>query len=132
MLAGVAAPADGEGNVAVDLKITNGRVAALAPAGSELEGIDVDGGQVWPGLVDAHVHLDKTQIWPRAANLDGTPAGARIATAADRTNWTEDDIRARGSCSRRANVAHRAWALFFLFEKSPTAKLCLRFKSMAA
>jgi cytosine/creatinine deaminase len=111
MLAGVAAPADGEGNVAVDIKIANGRVAALAPAGSELEGIDVDGGQVWPGLVDAHVHLDKTQIWPRAANLDGTPAGARIATAADRTNWTEDDIRARFEFGLECAYAHGTVAL---------------------
>src|SRR5580704_2915264 len=111
MLAPVSAPADDEGNIAVDLKIAGGRIAAIAPAGSASEGIDLDGGQVWPGLVDAHVHLDKTQIWPRAANLDGTHSGARAATGADRANWTEDDIRARFEFGLECAYAHGTVAM---------------------
>jgi cytosine deaminase len=111
MLAPVAAPVDDEGNVAVDIRIANGRIAAIAAAGNATNGVDLDGGQVWPGLVDAHVHLDKTQIWPRAANQDGTHAGARVATGADRANWTEDDIRARFEFGLECAYAHGTVAM---------------------
>ena len=111
MLAPVLAPVDGEGNILVDLRIAEGRISDIASTGSGTDGIDLDGGQVWPGLVDAHVHLDKTQIWPRAANLDGTHAGARAATGADRANWTEDDIRARFEFGLECAYAHGTVAM---------------------
>jgi cytosine/creatinine deaminase len=111
MLEPVSAPADDEGNVAVDLKIADSRIAAIAPAGSGADGIDMDGGQVWPGLVDAHVHLDKTQIWPRTTNPDGTHSGARLATGADRANWTEDDVRARFEFGLECAYAHGTIAM---------------------
>jgi cytosine deaminase len=111
MLAPVLAPVDGEGNILVDLRIAEGRISDIASTGSGTDGIDLDGGQVWPGLVDAHVHLDKTQIWPRAANLDGTHSGARAATGADRANWTEDDIRARFEFGLECAYAHGTVAM---------------------
>ena len=80
-LPGTPGPADSEGLVRLDLRIADGRIAALAPLGSALEAIDLDGGQVWPGFVDAHVHLDKTQIWLRAANRDGTHAAPEVIEA---------------------------------------------------
>jgi cytosine deaminase len=46
----------------VDLGILQGRIATVAPAGS-LAGLEVrslDGALVLPGLVDGHIHLDKT------------------------------------------------------------------------
>jgi cytosine deaminase len=111
MLSPIAAPVDDEGNVLVDLKIADGRIAAIVAAGAAPDGVDLDGGQVWPGLVDAHVHLDKTQIWPRAANADGTHAGARAATGADRANWSEDDIRARFEFGLECAYAHGTVAM---------------------
>lgn len=45
----------------LDIGITNGRIAAIEMTiadGAEIE-IDADGGLVSPGLVDAHVHMDK-------------------------------------------------------------------------
>ena len=123
-------PADAEGLVRCDLLLEGGRVAALAPAGSAPDGISLAGGQVWPGLVDAHVHLDKTMIWPRAQNPDGTHAGAVRAVNEDReAHWTEADIEARfrfglacahahGTVAMRTHLdsywphAQRAWAVF--------------------
>jgi cytosine/creatinine deaminase len=110
-LAATFGPADSEGLVRLDLRITSGRIAALAPLGSAPDGIDLDGGQVWPGLIDAHVHLDKTQIWPRAANPDGTHAGARMASAADRADWSEADIAARFSFGLACAYAHGTVAM---------------------
>ena len=89
-------PPDTEGLVRLDLRLENGRVAAVAPVGSAPDGISLGGGQVWPGLVDGHVHLDKTMIWPRAPNPDGSHAGAVRAVNKDREEyWTEADIEAR-------------------------------------
>ena len=73
------------------------------PAGAAPEGMDMRGGQVWPGLVDAHTHLDKGHIWPRMRNADGTFAGAINAVMADRgAAWSEADIEARADFSLRA------------------------------
>ena len=104
-------PIDAEGFARLDLRISGGEIAELAPAGSAEGGIDLDGGQVWPGLVDAHVHLDKTQIWPRSANPDGTHAGARTASAADRTHWDEADIRGRFEFGLACAYAHGTVAM---------------------
>ena len=50
----------------VDIAIADGVIDGIAPAGTLMGGVDLDGGQVWPGLVDLHTHLDKCHIWPRA------------------------------------------------------------------
>ena len=63
----------------VDIRIEDGRIAALAPLGTARDGISLDGGQVWPGLVDGHTHLDKGHIWPRMKNGTGDFAGAIAA-----------------------------------------------------
>ncbi|RAI58998.1 cytosine deaminase [Roseicella frigidaeris] len=69
------------------------------------------GGQVWPGLVDGHTHLDKGHIWPRHANPSGDFAGALAACAEDRAGWTDADIEARFDWSLRAAHAHGTVAI---------------------
>jgi cytosine deaminase len=104
-------PIDAEGFAHLDLRLSGGKIAELAPAGSAEDGVGLDGGQVWPGLVDAHVNLDKTQIWPRAANPDGTHAGARAASTADRRHWDEADIRGRFEFGLACAYAHGTVAM---------------------
>jgi cytosine deaminase len=111
LLHGVALPANAEGLCQLDLRIADGRIAAIAPVG-EREGIDLDRGQVWPCFVDGHVHLDKTQTWTRQPNPDGTHPGAKAATIADRTaHWTEEDITARFEFGLRCALAHGTAAM---------------------
>jgi cytosine/creatinine deaminase len=96
----------------VDLDIESGRVTGISAAGSapapdDAALIDQDGGQVWPGLIDLHTHLDKGHIWPRAANPDGTFDAALQAVRADReANWSTDDVRARFEFGLRCAFAH--------------------------
>jgi cytosine deaminase len=107
-----AAPADGEGLIRLDLRLTDGRIAAIAPAGTAPEGIDLEQGQVWPCFVDGHVHLDKTQTWPRQSNPDGTHSGARNAVIADRgRHYTEADIEPRFDFGLRCAYAHGTAAI---------------------
>jgi cytosine deaminase len=98
---------DLEGALRLDLEIRDGCVARLAPLGTAPAGaIDLRGGQVWPGFVDIHTHLDKGHIWPRSPNPDGSFLGAASATMSDRgAHWHAEDVRARMEFGLRC-----AWA----------------------
>jgi cytosine deaminase len=105
-------PADAEGLVSLDLRLGNGRIAVIAPPGTAEKGIDMDHGQVWPCFVDGHVHLDKTQTWPRRPNPDGTHPGAKAAVIADRREYyTEADIEPRFDFGLRCALAHGTAAI---------------------
>ena len=96
----------------IDLRITDGRISAVAPAGTAQEGIDLDCGQAWPCFVDGHVHLDKTQTWPRQPNPDGTHPGAKNAVIADRAkHYGEPDIEPRFAFGLRCAYAHGTAAI---------------------
>jgi cytosine deaminase len=114
---GFAAVPDANGLIACDIRVEAGRVAALAPAGTARAenggaSLDLDGGMVLPRLIDAHTHIDKGHIFPRAANPDGTIASARATTMADRdANWSAEDVRARMDFALRCAFAHGTGAL---------------------
>lgn len=108
----VPGPVDGEGLVRVDLRIEDGLIGAIAPAGAAGEGVDMRGGQIWPGFVDGHTHLDKGHIWPRAANPDGTFLGALTTVFADRTaNWSAEDVEPRFEFGLRCAWHHGTSAI---------------------
>jgi cytosine/creatinine deaminase len=113
--AGLAAGPDGF--TTIDITVEEGRIASVMPAGTasldgDLPALDLDGGIVWPRMVDIHTHIDKGQIWARAANPDGTFMGALEMVARDReANWSEQDVRARMDFSLRCALAHGTGAL---------------------
>lgn len=117
MLAGTGLAADAGGLSRIDLVVAEGRIASLLPTGTptleeDLPALDLDGGIVLPRLVDAHVHLDKGHIWPRAANPDGTFAGALASAGADReANWRTEDVSARMDFALRCAFAHGTGAM---------------------
>ena len=95
-----------------DLLIENGVVAAVEPAGTISDGVDLAGGIVWPCFVDMHTHLDKGHVVRRTPNPDGTFFGALTATGADRASfWTADDITARMDFGLRCAYAHGVSAI---------------------
>ena len=108
---------DREGFAKVDLLIEAGRIGAITPAGAGLAEasaprLAMGGAIVLPLFVDAHTHLDKGHIWPRAANPDGTFAGALETVAADRlANWSARDVAARMEFSLRCAYAHGTGAI---------------------
>ena len=66
----------------MDVAIADGRIAAIQPAAGR-PGLDLAGALLLPGLVDGHVHLDKT-LWglpwrpnSGAANVQGRIANER-------------------------------------------------------
>jgi len=104
---------DAEGLARADLTIDGGALAAIRPAGSPdpegaaLPALDLDRGMAWPAFVEAHTHLDKGHIWPRAPNPDGSFDGALATVRADTAaHWSAADVRARMEFSLRCAFAH--------------------------
>jgi cytosine deaminase len=110
----VCAEADGDGALLLDLRVRNGRIAAISAARTQHDAetpvIDLHGRQVWPTLVDMHAHLDKGQVIPRCLP-NGTIDWARSRTAQDRDIWTADDIYRRMSFGVRCAYVHGVAAI---------------------
>lgn len=87
----------------VDVELRDGVVHAVGPAGAGCGPTDVDaeGRLVLPGLVDAHVHLDKayvlTELEDRGWAGGGSLQDAMAATRELRASTGLDGVRARAS-----------------------------------
>jgi cytosine/creatinine deaminase len=80
----------------VDIGVAAGRIAVIAPAlAAAGPALDVGGRLVSAGLVETHIHLDKTRIIDRCTVSAGTVQEAVAQTAAAKRAFTEEDIYAR-------------------------------------
>src|SRR4029453_3709298 len=80
----------------VDLAIADGRIVAVgSPAGPARETFDLDGRLVTPGLVEAHIHLDKALLSARGSGPAGPAAEAIRLTGQAKRGFTTADIAAR-------------------------------------
>lgn len=113
--AGPGLPAAADGLTQCDLVVDGARIAAILPPGTasgDLPILDRGGRQVWPGLVDLHVHLDKGHILPRCPNPTADFDGALAAVPPDRERrWSTEDIRRRMDFALRCAWAHGTVAL---------------------
>ncbi len=81
----------------VDIGIDGTRIVAIAPAlSADAPVLDADGCLVVPGLVETHIHLDKSCIVDRCRIEEGTLAEAVRETAAAKRSFTAADVYARG------------------------------------
>ncbi len=81
----------------VDLGCRDGRITEIG-ALAEREAarvIECDGRAVTPGLVEAHIHLDKALLSDRCPSVEGTLAEAIRVTGDAKRSFTVEDIRAR-------------------------------------
>ena len=80
----------------VDLAIAGGRIVAVGRAGEPArETVDVGGRLVTPGLVEAHMHLDKALLTERITGSAETAAEAIRLTGAAKRAFTAEDIATR-------------------------------------
>jgi cytosine deaminase len=81
----------------VDIGIQGAMIAAIAPAlAGEVPELNAAGCLVTSGLIETHIHLDKTCILERCRIEEGTVAEAVRETAAAKRNFTAEDVHARG------------------------------------
>lgn len=106
--------------VECDILVDGQRIRAVAPSGglvvaeystAEIPSTDLGGVLVFPGMLDAHTHLDKTHTWHRAPNPTGEFWDAITALHADSKKWTEDDLYHRANFAMRTAWSHGTVAL---------------------
>jgi cytosine/creatinine deaminase len=80
-----------------DIGCHGGRIVAIGRLSgrSAARAISCEGRAVTPGLVDAHIHLDKALLTERAPSREGSLAEALRVTAAEKRRFTRADIQAR-------------------------------------
>ena len=87
--------ADGSGPW--DLGVAGDRIAAIAPTlATDARVLDGTGCLLIPGLVETHLHLDKTCILDRCAVSEGSVTEAVRLTSAAKQDFTAEDVYARG------------------------------------
>jgi cytosine deaminase len=90
-----------------DIGIENGRIAAIsAGLGANAPERDAAGCLVVPGLIETHIHLDKTCIMDRCHIAEGTVAEAVRVTAAAKQQFTVEDVYARGRKTLERCISH--------------------------
>ena len=89
-----------------DVAIDAGRIVAIgAPRGPARHTVDGAGRLVTPGLVEAHIHLDKALLSGRVTAAAGTLEEAIALTGEAKRRFTVDDIRARARGALEMAVA---------------------------
>lgn len=116
LLGGMPCLPEPDGMVRYDLLVEDGRILDLLPGGAAPAAMetmhDQGGGLALPLFADLHTHLDKSLIWDRAPNPDGTFMGAVTAVTRDReSHWTPEDVRHRMGFALDCAYAHGTGAL---------------------
>ena len=90
-----------------DLRIVDGRIAEIGPrlAGDGTFD-DVAGRFVCAGLIETHIHLDKSGLLDRCQCHRGTLDEAVAAVAAAKREFTESDVYARASRTLERAITH--------------------------
>ncbi|CAD6010758.1 amidohydrolase family protein [Agreia sp. COWG] len=83
----------------VDIAVADGVIVDVSPVGGIPPAadrvVDCRGRVVIPGLIEAHLHVDKALLDRERSNPDGTLAGAIAVTAELKRGFTHDRVRDR-------------------------------------
>ena len=92
----------------MDVAIDKGVIKAVTPkfAGSAAREIQAEGRVLIPGLVEAHLHLEKALVSDRKANRSGTLQEAIAVSAELKPTFTREDILERSRRTLRKMVSY--------------------------
>jgi cytosine/creatinine deaminase len=95
------------GSPPVDIGIAAGKIVAVATGlAADAPAYDAQGQLVCAGLVETHIHLDKTRIIDRCPPEDGRNANAVPRVAAVKATFTEEDVYRRASTTLENCIRH--------------------------
>ncbi len=90
-----------------DIGIGDGKIVAIEAAlQAGARERDAETCLVVPGLIETHIHLDKTCILDRCRIAEGTVAEAVRETAAAKRNFTTEDVYARAKQTVERCISH--------------------------
>src|ERR1700709_109078 len=97
----------GSGEAVVDIGIEAGRIVAIeANLVTDARGYDAAGHLACAGLIETHIHLDKTRIIDRCPPEDGRNANAVPRVAAVKHTFSEQDVYQRASTTLENCIKH--------------------------
>ena len=90
-----------------DIGIQDGKIAAIEQGlAADGEQLDLGGRLVSPGLVETHIHLDKSRIVDRCAPSPGRARSEMQRVAAVKSEFTVEDVYARAKATLEQCVLH--------------------------
>src|ERR1051326_1283380 len=96
----------------VDICVENGRIAAIAPKlESQGKEHDAAGGVVCAGLIETHIHIDKSRIIERCPPEETREVNPVKSVAPMKKTWTVEDVHARAARTLEECTRHGATLL---------------------
>jgi cytosine/creatinine deaminase len=93
----------------VDIGCAAGRIVAIEPTlRADAPALDAAGSLVCGGLVETHIHLDKSNIIDRCAPEDGRQANSMQRVAAVKRSFTVEDVYERAARTLEKCIRHGA------------------------
>ncbi len=99
--------ADGPSDKLTDIGIAGGRIVATGPRlSAEAEVYDAEGRLACPGLVESHIHLDKSRIINRCAAQERTQLSPIKGVTPLKKIMTVEDVRNRAELTLEQCIMH--------------------------
>ncbi len=113
-------PAEGE----LDIAVADGRIVAIGKElGDATEVYDSGGRLVCAGLIETHIHLDKSRIVDRCPLPTGRRVNPVTMTAPVKKDFTVEDVRARAEATLRECLVNGATRMRTQVEIDPAIGL---------
>src|SRR5262250_2975609 len=104
----------------LDIGIENGRIAAIAPAlAADGREHDAKGGLVCAGLIETHIHLDKSRIIARCPPEETREISPVKSVAPLKKTFTVEDVRLRAARTLEECILHGATRMRTQVEVDP-------------
>jgi cytosine/creatinine deaminase len=104
----------------LDIGIADGRIVAIAPAlAAEGREYDAAGGLACAGLIETHIHLDKSRIIERCPPEETREVNPVKSVAPLKTTFTVDDVRTRAARTLEECILHGATRMRTQVEVDP-------------
>lgn len=103
-----------------DIGIANGRIAAIEHRiDADAKSYDAKGLLACPGLIETHIHLDKSRIIDRCAPQDRATLSPVFGVTPVKKDMTVEDVRARAAQTLEQCIAHGATRMRTQVEVDP-------------
>jgi cytosine/creatinine deaminase len=104
----------------VDIGLENGRIAVIAPSlAANGKEHDAAGGLVCAGLIETHIHLDKSRIIERCPPEETREVSPVKSVAPMKKRWTVEDVHARAARTLEECIRHGATRMRTQVEVDP-------------